>query len=284
MGADADNGRQRMVLMELLALPAFADNYIWLLHDGKDALVVDPGAAEPVQTALAQHGLRLAHLFITHQHHDHIDGVAALITAHQPAVWAARHPQIQAQTAGAMQAVVLDGGESVQALGLDWQVLAAPGHTLSHILLYAAALPLSAGVQPVLFCGDTLFSAGCGRLFEGSPAQMWHTLARINALPGETLICCAHEYTLSNLRFAASVHPACVAVGTRMAQCQQLRDQGLPTLPSNLAQERKFNPFLQALDLKGNLTLTLHLAGFPAEQWDSLSVFAALRTLRNDFS
>jgi hydroxyacylglutathione hydrolase len=276
-----------MVKMELLALPAFADNYIWLLHNGQDALVVDPGDAAPVQAALAQRGLQLRHILITHQHHDHIDGVAELYRAHRPDIWTAIHPQIQgvlptgAATPGWHE---LSGSEAFDALGLRWQVLAAPGHTLSHVLFYTPSLVVPAGTAPLLFCGDTLFSAGCGRLFEGSPAQMLQTLASVNALPSDTQICCAHEYTLANLRFAASVYPSNPAVAQRMQQCQQLRAHGLPTLPSSLAQERRFNPFLQSLDLGAHPALPLHLAGFSAGLADALPVFTALRSLRNDFS
>ncbi len=270
--------------MELLALPAFADNYIWLLHDGKDALVVDPGAAQPVQAALLQRGLRLRHLLLTHHHHDHIDGVAELCRTHQPQIWTARHPQIQAvlPVGGAVQE--LAGGESLDALGLRWQVLAAPGHTLSHVLFYTPCVALAVGARPLLFCGDTLFSAGCGRLFEGSPAQMLHTLEVINHLPSATQICCTHEYTLTNLRFAASVYPSNPAIAQRMQLCQELLAQGRPTLPSTLAEERSFNPFLQTLNLGAHPALPLHLAGFFAGKADALSVFTALRTLRNDFS
>ena len=270
--------------MELLALPALADNYIWLLHDGKDALVVDPGDAAPVQAALAQRGLRLAHILITHHHHDHIDGVAQLCRGHQAKIWTAQHPQIQAVLPAGAAVHMLSGGEGFDALGLHWQVLTAPGHTLSHVLFYAPAAPLGADMAPLLFCGDTLFSAGCGRLFEGSPAQMLHTLARINALPADTRICCTHEYTLTNLRFAARVYPSNPAIAQHAAHCQHLRDQGLPTLPSSLAQERRVNPFLQALDLGAHPALPLHLADSSAAKADALSVFTALRTLRNDFS
>ncbi len=270
--------------MELLPLPALADNYIWLLHDGKDALVVDPGEAAPVQAALAQRGLRLAHIFITHHHHDHIGGVAELCRAHRPHIWTTTHPQIQAALPADAAVQTLSGGEGFAALGLHWQVLAAPGHTLSHVLFYAPSVDFSAGAAPLLFCGDTLFSAGCGRLFEGSPAQMLHTLAAINALPAATQIACTHEYTLTNLRFAAQIYPSNAAIAQHAAHCTQLRAQGLPTLPSSLAQERRFNPFLQALDLGAHPSLPLHLAGFSADKADALAVFTALRSKRNDFS
>lgn len=287
----ADNGEMKLKKMaktlELLALPAFADNYIWLLHDGKDALVVDPGDAQPVQAVLQQLGLRLRHIFITHHHHDHIGGLAALLHQYDAQVWTAQHPHIQAGIPVGSKVQTLSGGEAFDALGLHWQVLAAPGHTLSHVLFYAPGSPTVPGqdeVQALLFCGDTLFSAGCGRLFEGSPAQMLETLAAINRLPSQTQICCAHEYTLTNLRFAASVYPSNSAVLEHLEQCQQMRAQGRPTLPSTLAQERRFNPFLQSLYLGAHPALPLHLAGFFTDSPDALSVFSALRTLRNDFS
>lgn len=269
--------------MQLLALPALSDNYIWLLHDNKQALVVDPGVAEPVQQCLQAHGLQLAHLCITHQHHDHIDGVAALLAAQQgqPKVWAAQHPKIQAQTTAARRSTVLFGGEAFAALGLPWQVLAAPGHTLNHVLFYCPAVPLAQGERPVLFCGDTLFSAGCGRLFEGSPAQMLQSLARIAALPDDTLVCCTHEYTLSNLRFALSLQPEHPRLLAQQAACLKLRAQGRPTLPSTLAAERSFNPFLQVLDPAWARAMALHLA---LAHDDALTVFTALREMRNQFS
>lgn len=275
-----------MAKMQLQALAALSDNYIWLLHNGKQALIVDPGEAAPVQAALAEQGLELTHILITHQHQDHIGALADLLRLHGAGVqvWAARHPLIQAQTRAAEAAgntvTVLDGGEGFSALGLDWQVLAAPGHTLSHILFYCAAVPQAAGTAPLLFCGDTLFSAGCGRLFEGSPAQMLQTLGHINTLPGATQICCTHEYTLTNLRFALSLQPDNALLLDYQGHCQQLRAQELPTLPSTLALERRLNPFLQALDPIWAAAMALHFTDLAA---DSLSVFTRLRQLRNGF-
>ncbi len=282
--------------MQLLALPALADNYIWLLHDGQEALVVDPGAAAPVQEALQALGLSLAGIFITHQHADHIGALAQLRGQNRRTqnsevpVWAARHPLIQAAAPASAQSVVVGGGERFRALGVDWQVLPAPGHTLSHVLFYAADLPLPAhgGHKPLLFCGDTLFSAGCGRLFEGSPAQMLATLQVINALPAQTLICCAHEYTQTNLRFALSLQPEHQAAAAHAAHCAALREQGLPTLPSTLGQERSFNPFLQALEPEWATAMALHLplarADASVDSPTTLGVFTALRELRNHFS
>jgi hydroxyacylglutathione hydrolase len=222
--------------MNLVALPAFSDNYIWMLHDDRQAIVVDPGDAAPVLAALDARGLALAAILVTHHHPDHVGGLAALRgRLHGPVYGPARETIPAPFTA-------LADGDTASALGLHFQVIDVPGHTAGHIAYF---LPASAGQAPLLFCGDTLFSGGCGRLFEGTPAQMHRSLGRLAALPGNTRVCCAHEYTESNLRFAQAVEPANAALADYTAACRQLRAQGEPTLPSSIATELAVNPFMR---------------------------------------
>ena len=255
--------------MDLVALPAFSDNVVWLLHDGRQALVVDPGDAAPVSAALDERGLDLAGILVTHHHADHVGGLAALRPrctgpvigpADEPMPLALRH--------------VADGDE-FSLLGLTWRVLRVPGHTAGH-LAFVTEPP---GQAPLLFCGDTLFSAGCGRLFEGTPAQMHASLSRLAALPDATRVCCAHEYTVSNLRFAAAVEPANADVHRHLAHCEALRARGALTLPAELGLERRINPFLRCT--APAVIAAARLQGAPAD--DPVSVFATLRTWKNGF-
>lgn len=222
--------------MNLAALPAFSDNYIWMLHDDRQAIVVDPGDAAPVLAALDARGLALAAILVTHHHPDHVGGLAGLRGRLQGPVYG------PAREAIPMPFTALADGDTASALGLDFQVIDVPGHTAGHIAYF---LPAWAGHAPLLFCGDTLFSGGCGRLFEGTPAQMHHSLGRLAALPGHTRVCCAHEYTESNLRFARAVEPANAALADYSASCRQLRARGEPTLPSSIATELAVNPFMR---------------------------------------
>jgi len=175
---------------------------------------------------------------------------------------------------------VVQGGERVQALGLEWQVMAAPGHTLTHVLFYCPQVPLQGGAHPVLFCGDTLFSASCGRLFEGSPAQMLTTLQTILSLPDDTLICCTHEYTQTNLRFALSLEPTNPRLQQALQDCMTQRAAHWPTLPSHLQKEKEINPFLRVFDPAFARAMALHLG---LAQNDALTVFTALRQARDGF-
>ena len=267
--------------MQLLPVPAFSDNYIWLLHDGHDALVVDPGDAAPVRAALAQHGLTLRHILVTHHHADHTGGVAELQAAHHPVVHApAREcPHLNAQRVGE--------GDTVWALGLPWHVLDVPGHTAGHVAYRCDRVPLAPDPAPVLFCGDTLFSAGCGRLFEGTPAQMLASLRRLALCSADTRVCCAHEYTLGNLAFAQTVEPNNRTVDTWTAECQRLRAQGLPTLPSTVERERAINPFLRvaepAVRQAALAWRTQHGAADPPDPDPDVQTFAALRAWKNQF-
>ncbi len=221
--------------MTLLPLPAFQDNYLWLLHDGHQALVVDPGDPQPVLQALSQAQLKLQAILVTHHHRDHTGGLADLVQATAARVLG---PALETLPV-AFEPV--RGGDTFEALGLRWSVIDVPGHTAGHVAYYSEA----AKPAPLLFCGDTLFSGGCGRLFEGTPAQMQASLDHLAALPGPTRVCCAHEYTLSNLEFARAVEPANAALAEYQRACQALRDRGEPTLPSTIDRERQINPFLR---------------------------------------
>ncbi|RZJ03136.1 MAG: hydroxyacylglutathione hydrolase, partial [Rubrivivax sp.] len=184
--------------MTLTPLPAFDDNYLWLLDNGREALVVDPGDAAPVAAALDARGLTLAGILLTHHHADHVGGVNALRDRLRGPLYAPANEQMPEPVTR------VQGGQTVELLGLRFAVIDVPGHTAGHIAYFAADVP---GSAPLLFCGDTLFSAGCGRLFEGTPAQMHASLQSLAGLPDDTRVCCAHEYTLSNLRFAREVDP-----------------------------------------------------------------------------
>ena len=255
--------------MNLIALPAFEDNYLWLLHDGARALVVDPGDAQPVQAALARLGLSLQGILVTHHHGDHTGGVAALRAATGAAVYGPASERIPEP----YQA--LRGGQGVNVLGITWQVIDVPGHTAGHIAYYAPDVDGA----PLLFCGDTLFSGGCGRLFEGTPAQMLASLDALAALPAATRVCCAHEYTLANLRFAAAVEPGNQALADYTRQCERRRAQGLPTLPSDIGTERAINPFLRSRQPAVAQAVRAHT---PSAQGE-VAVFAALREWKNTF-
>jgi len=256
--------------MKLIALPAFADNYIWLLHTDRHALVVDPGESAPVLAWMQAHpDLQLDTILVTHHHADHTGGLSELVAHTGARVMAPALEQMPVPSQGLQQ------GDFVDWHGLTLQVHDVPGHTLGHIAYWAQPK----GQDPLLFCGDTLFSGGCGRLFEGTPAQMLDSLDRLSALPGATRVCCAHEYTLSNLKFALAVEPDNLELQAHLAHCTELRSQALPTLPVALTTERAINPFLRS---------RLPSVATPVHQHDRLAVdevttFAALRQWKNDF-
>jgi hydroxyacylglutathione hydrolase len=257
--------------MNLIALPAFTDNYIWLLHDTQRALVVDPGDADVVLAALRNMSLQLDTILVTHHHADHTGGVAQLREATGARVFGPARETMPEPIRR------LDGGDSVQALGQQFDVIDVPGHTAGHIAYYCAA-PTDQSA-PILFCGDTLFSGGCGRLFEGTPGQMLASLSQLAALPAHSRVCCTHEYTLSNLRFARAVEPNNAQLAQYQADCTALRARGAITLPSSIALELQINPFLRSTAPE----VVRAAQHFDPTATDTLGVFTAIRQWKNQF-
>lgn len=239
-----------------------------MLHDGRHALVVDPGDATPVLQALKAERLQLSAILVTHHHEDHVGGVDELREATGAVVYGPAGEDIPEPL------VRFSGGDTLSVLGIDFRVLDIPGHTAGHIAFFGTP----AGEPPLLFCGDTLFSGGCGRLFEGTPAQMLSSLDQLGALPGNARVCCAHEYTLSNLRFAQAVEPDNADLSRYQAECVALRERQLPTLPSTIAQERAINPFLRSRQPAVTRAMQAR-----ASAQDDVAVFAALREWKNKF-
>ena len=259
-------------MLQIDALPAFSDNYIWLLQDTtqKRCAVVDPGDAAPVLAWLKQHpDWVLSDILVTHHHFDHVGGVEQLCNITGAKVWGPAQENIPARQ------VALNDNDHITVLGLEFEVFVLPGHTLGHIAYYHADAS-----TPLLFSGDTLFAAGCGRLFEGSPEQMYRSLNRLAVLPAQTAVYCTHEYTLSNLRFAHAVEPNNPDIAARIAQVTAWRAEGTISLPSSMALELRTNPFLRV-----NETSVKE----KADEWnkqdnDSPSaVFASLRSWKDKF-
>ena len=230
--------RNSLPMSTFIALPAFNDNYIWLLIDEQRQQVaaVDPGDARPVITWLGRHPeYSLSHILVTHHHPDHVGGVNTLKAATECRVWGPADENIPGRDRA------LSDGDRLHLFGLELEVIAVPGHTLGHIAFFCD----NAG-DPWLLSGDTLFAGGCGRLFEGTPEQMHHSLSRLAALPDNTRIYCAHEYTLANLRFAHAVEPDNTDIRVRLEVVEELRAADRMTLPTDLALEKRTNPFLRA--------------------------------------
>ncbi|WOJ95871.1 hydroxyacylglutathione hydrolase [Congregibacter brevis] len=253
----------------IVGLPAFSDNYIWLLRNSdRSALVVDPGDAAPVEAALKQYGLSLSGILITHHHFDHVGGLKTLKSDHECPVYGPANPNIDGID------IELGAGDHIVVGDYSFDIITVPGHTLDHIAYYRA------GEEPAVFCGDTLFAGGCGRIFEGNPGMMHESLHRLAALPPETAVYCAHEYTLANLAFARAADPDNDDLQQREAKALALRAKGIPTVPSTIALELATNPFLRSADaqLAEGLESTGRGAG-----GDPVEVFAGLRAWKDQF-
>jgi hydroxyacylglutathione hydrolase len=251
--------------LKIEPVPAFSDNYIWLLHDDTNAVVVDPGDAQVVLAALSKRNLSLQSILITHHHFDHVGGIAALTEATHCEVWGPTNPKITPVTHRVKE------GDTLQVLGEPMHVLEVPGHTLDHIAYLG---------EGVLFCGDTLFAGGCGRVFEGTHPMMRSSLAKLRGLDPETKVYCAHEYTIANLQFALAADPHNATLAERMQLCSSLRERNIPTVPSLLADEIATNPFLRwdAPSVVENLAAASRLKSPQSDD-----VFAGLRQWKDTF-
>lgn len=256
-----------MSAFEVVPLRAFSDNYIWTIRDASHAAVVDPGDAQPVIDYLQREKLQLAAILNTHHHADHVGGNAALLARWQVPVYGPHDPRIVEVTQR-----MGDGDRmTLPHFGLAFTVVEIPGHTRSHIAFHGAGM---------LFCGDTLFAAGCGRLFEGTPAQMHASLAKLLALPDATRVYCGHEYTLANIRFARAAEPGNRALADLEEQVRRLRDRDEPSLPSTIAQEKATNPFVRCTvpEIVANAS---RYADRPLA--DPVSVLGVIREWKNKF-
>lgn len=256
--------------MSVHPINAFSDNYIWLLFDpqSRQAFVVDPGDAAPVKAALKELELQLAGILITHHHFDHTGGLNELKALGDVVVYGPDNPQVEGIDR------IVGAGDKAEILGLSFTVIEVPGHTLDHIAYFHDAQ------QPLLFCGDTLFAGGCGRVFEGTPPMMHQSLQRLASLPADTQVYCAHEYTLANLAFAQAVEPDNTALARRIRQAEASRARDEPTVPSILSLELATNPFLrcEAPDLLASLRTQGRLEGESPE-----GVFATVRGWKDNF-
>lgn len=256
-------------MFSIVPIPAFQDNYLWLLRNDKDAAIVDPGDAAPVLDYLRREKLRLVAILNTHHHADHIGGNAGLLQHYDVPVYGPHDERILQITHA------LREGDRVplDALDIALSVIDVPGHTRSHIAFYSE----NAGI---VFSGDTLFACGCGRLFEGTPAQMYASLGKLAALPDNTRVYCAHEYTLANLRFARTVEPNNPALQTWEEEAKKLRAENKPTVPSTIAQEKAGNPFLRCA-MPAVIASANQKAGITLE--NPVEVFRVLREWKNTF-
>ena len=256
-------------MLTVTPIPAFNDNYLWLIENNQECWVVDPGDGKAVKEALSSRQRQLSGILVTHHHRDHIGGIADLVTSGMPVIGPSISPYELVNDR-------VSEGDIRKICGVDFQVLDVPGHTLNHVAYFAR--PESS--KPLLFCGDTLFAGGCGRLFEGTPAQMHESLGKLASLDSDTLVYCAHEYTLANLAFCLSVEPDNQELQRHTKDMKKLREQGIPTLPSSIQVERQINVFLRADSDEVCLSakkFDLGIGNSPVE------VFTAIRKMKDSF-
>ncbi len=256
-----------MNTLTVVPIPAFSDNYIWTLRDATHAAVVDPGDAQPVLDYLARERLQLAAILNTHHHADHVGGNAALLQRYPAPVYG---PYDERLPEGGDRSRDMDR-IALPHFDIDLEVFEIPGHTRSHIAFHGAGM---------VFCGDTLFAAGCGRLFEGTPEQMYKSLARLAALPPATRVYCGHEYTLSNIKFARAADPDNAALAEWGMRAQHLRDTNRPTVPTDIGLERRTNPFLRCTEAAIAQSASRHAGRALTNPVD---VLAAIRDWKNNF-
>lgn len=254
-------------MIRIEPIPAFRDNYIWLMERGGHAVVVDPGDAAPVRDVLQRESLTLDAIVVTHHHPDHVGGVPELAGGTRAPVYG------PAESPFKRIDFPLREGDAIRILEEEFAVLAVPGHTLDHIAYWCAG-------EGVLFCGDTLFACGCGRLFEGTARQMAASLAKLARLPENTRVYCAHEYTSANIAFALEVEPDNAVLRRRSQECAELRKNGLPTVPSTLRLEKQTNPFLRSAQPAVQAAARRQ---DPSADADEVSVFAAIRAWKDNF-
>ena len=253
--------------MQVHAVPAFQDNYLWVLASGRHAAVVDPGDAAPIEAFLAAHGLELDAILATHHHGDHVGGVKALVQHWKCPVYGPAHDGV----AGLDRKLGEGDRIEVPGIGIELGVLDVPGHTAGHIAYVG---------EGAVFCGDTLFACGCGRLFEGTAAQMSESLGKLARLAPETRVYCAHEYTMSNIRFAEAVEPGNARLAARKVREAARRARGEPTVPSTIGEELATNPFLRCEEPQVKASAERHAGRMLA---DPVEVFAEIRRWKNDF-
>lgn len=256
-------------MIDITPIPAFQDNYHWLISGNGDAWVVDPGDGEAVKQALHERSLALSGILITHHHWDHVNGIEALLSDNLIVAGPSlkKHPLVNTP---------LSNGDFITICGEQFTVFETPGHTLNHIVYYAQLSHQS----PLLFCGDTLFAGGCGRLFEGTPKQMYQSLTKLAELPEDTQIYCAHEYTAANLAFASTLEPKNSKLKTRITDVHSLRKEGKPTIPSTLSVELETNPFLRT---GSEEIINSARKNNPAVAIEPESIFAELRSMKDSF-